>query len=160
MQKRIHVDLEKSESDESDSDSKFHSVQLNKQHTLLNHIQKTILFSIILRLFCLAIFLLIFLQYLFFFFRHIMVSVFSHILSFCFCLLQISYCTYLLLVTLIFLYHFYNNIFALFSITSQFFFNNHFFQRIISSLTHFLYIIKKKIIKHLFYKPNQNCSLC
>ena len=30
MQKRIHVDLEKSESDESDSDSKFHSVQLNK----------------------------------------------------------------------------------------------------------------------------------
>ena len=53
--------------------------------------------------FCLSIFTLVFFQFLFLFFRHIMITIFFHILFFYFYLLQISFYIYLLLACLIFL---------------------------------------------------------
>ena len=73
-------------------------------------IKKTILFIIILRLFSIAIIFLIFFKSFVFSFRHIVVSVFSIFSLFIFFLLQISFCIYLLLALLIFLYHFHNNL--------------------------------------------------
>ena len=50
---------------------------------------------------------------------------FFHILSFCFLLLQISFCIYLLLALLIFLYRFHNNI-LLYLVSHLCFFDNTF----------------------------------
>ena len=73
----------------------------------------------------------------------------SHILSFYFFFLQISFCIYLLLAFIMSLYHFYNNL-LLYLVSRLGFFDNKLNQRIHSF---FIYTIKKNI-KHPFYQLN------
>ena len=102
-------------------------------------IKKTILFIIILRLFSIAISFLIFFKSFVFSFRHIVVSVFSIFSLFIFFLLQISFCIYLLLAALIFLYHFHSNL--LLYLVSRLCFFDKLNQR--NCIHSFLYMIKK-----------------
>ena len=74
----------------------------------------------------------------------------SHNLSFCFFLLQISFCIYLLLAVLIFFYHFHNNI-LLYLVSLLGFFDN----RLNQHSRVFLCIIKN-VIKYPFYESSQN----
>ena len=116
---------------------------------------KNYLFIVILRLFSLAIFFLIFFYSLFFFLQTYYDICFFHILFFYFFLLQISFCIYLLLALLIFLYHFHNNL-LLYLVSRLCFFDNKLNQQncIQRSCTHLFFIYNKKIIKHPFYQPN------
>ena len=79
---------------------------------------------------------LIFFQFLFLFFRHIMISICSTFFFFFhFFLLLINFCIYLLLAILTFLYHFHNNL-LLYLLSHLCFLIISFF----NGLIHFLYI--------------------
>ena len=75
---------------------------------------------------------------------------FFHILSFYGFLLQIIFYIYLLLTSLIFLYHFHNNL-LLYLVSRTCFFDNKLIHR--NCIHSFLYIIKN-FIKHAFYQLN------